>query len=157
MLKSILSVILMAVVCTVYSQNGFQSAIVANDAHTVKQLAKSGQDLNAPFVSEGMTITPLAFAAVRADADMVSLLIKSGADVKKLVNGQDALMFAAKGGNKECVNLLLNSGANVLNENKEGRTARDIAVNAGHTDVALILENAMKVITDNAKAKKAKK
>ena len=57
----------------------------------------------------------------------------------------------------ECVNLLLNSGANVLNENKEGRTARDIAVNAGHTDVALILENAMKVITDNAKAKKAKK
>ena len=46
MLKSILSVILMAVVCTVYSQNGFQSAIVANDAHTVKQLVKSGQDLN---------------------------------------------------------------------------------------------------------------
>ncbi|MBK6354481.1 MAG: ankyrin repeat domain-containing protein [Saprospiraceae bacterium] len=88
---------------------------------------------------------------------MVSVLLKKGASAKTLVDGQDALMFAAKGGNRECVDLILAAGANVMNESKEGRTARDFAVQAGHSDIAITLEQEMQKVVNQAKAKRNKK
>ncbi|MBK7882054.1 MAG: ankyrin repeat domain-containing protein [Saprospiraceae bacterium] len=136
------------------AQNNYQTAIEKKDIRTVQ---KSDVDVNAAFVSEGQRLTPLSYAAVRADAEMVSVLLKKGASAKTLVDGQDALMYAAKGGNKECVDLILAAGANVMNESKEGKTARDFAVQAGHTDIAIALEQAMQKVVDQAKAKRNKK
>ncbi|MBK9963164.1 MAG: ankyrin repeat domain-containing protein [Saprospiraceae bacterium] len=135
-------------------QNNYQTAIEKKDIRSVQ---KSDVDVNAPFTSEGQRLTPLSYAAVRADAEMVSVLLKKGASAKTLVDGQDALMFAAKGGNRECVDLILAAGANVMNESKEGRTARDFAVQAGHSDIAITLEQEMQKVVNQAKAKRNKK
>ncbi|MBK8641955.1 MAG: hypothetical protein IPN15_06985 [Saprospiraceae bacterium] len=73
-------------------QNNYQTAIEKKDIRSVQ---KSDVDVNAPFTSEGQRLTPLSYAAVRADAEMVSVLLKR-CFRKTLVDGQDALMFAAK-------------------------------------------------------------
>ena len=44
-----------------------------------------------------------------------------------------------------------------MNESKEGRTARDFAVQAGHSDIAITLEQEMQKVVNQAKAKRNKK
>jgi ankyrin repeat protein len=52
-------------------------------------------------------------------------------------------MYAAEGGNKEIVNMLVLAGADFTLENMKGQTAKDLAVNAGHSEVANILDQEM--------------
>jgi ankyrin repeat protein len=87
---------------------------------------------------------------------MVSLLLKKGASATQSAGGYDALMHAARGGNSECVDLILATGVKVMNESKEGLTARDYAVQAGHTDIAVKLDKLMQAEIERIKASRKK-
>lgn len=50
---------------------------------------------------------------------------------KKNTNGDTPLLIAAQKGNEEIFNLLIGNGANVTARNKDGQTAREIAVSKG--------------------------
>lgn len=139
---------------SVQAQSSLQKSIDKKDYKAVQQW---NGEVNQPFVSEGQSLTALSYAAIQGDAEMLGLLLKKGAKVNQITDGRDALMFAAKGGNMECVQILLNSGADAMNESREGLTARDYAVQAGHTDVSLLLDNQMKKAIEQMKASKKSK
>lgn len=68
------------------------------------------------------------------------LLIKHGADIKKIdVYGFSALEFAAGSGNVNAVKTLLNAGADFNHKTNDGKTAADLALQFGHTDIAKML------------------
>lgn len=138
------------------AQQAMLSAIDQKNYTTVQSLATSS-DVNQPYEIEGQKLTALSYAALRGDIEMVNLLLQKGALVAPIVDTRDALMFAAKGGNREIVELLLNKGANVMNESREGKTARDYAVDAGFVEISVILETEMKKIREQARARKIKK
>ena len=54
--------------------------------------------------------------------------------------GNTALHYAAQSGLKRCVELLIAHQADLFVENREGKTACDLAVVCGHHEVALLLE-----------------
>lgn len=135
------------------AQSSVQSALDKRDYRTVQKMSK---EVNQAFETEGMTITPLSYAALKGDAEMVSLLLKKGASATQIAGGYDALMHAARGGNSECVDLILAAGVKVMNESKEGLTARDYAVQAGHTDIAVKLDKLMQAEIERMKASRKK-
>lgn len=144
-----LFMIVLLVSSVLSAQSNVQKAIDQKDYKTVQKLNK---ELNLPFESEGIKLSPLSYASIKGDAEMVSLLIKNGAKVGLISEGYDALMYAAKGGNLECVQILINAGADVLNESVEGMTARDYAVQAGHSDVAVYLNEQLSASLEKRRA-----
>ncbi|KAK0717679.1 hypothetical protein B0T26DRAFT_802746 [Lasiosphaeria miniovina] len=80
----------------------------------VKIFLKRGADAN--LEHKGIFSSPLAAAAADENAEIVELLLKSGADVNQVLQTGDygsALAAAAARGNTEIVELLLKSGADV--------------------------------------------
>jgi len=154
MIKFIFSLVALAV-CTLglSAQSSVQSALDKKDYRSVQ---KMGKEVNQAFETEGMTITPLSYAALKGDAEMVSLLLKKGASASQTAGGFDALMHAARGGNSECVDLILAAGVKVTNESKDGLTARDYAVQAGHTDIAVKLDKLMNAEIEKMRAARKK-
>lgn len=154
MKKAFLSLLAVAsVVLNVYSQQTLQSAIEQSDTRFVKEWISSGHDVNNIIIVNDQKLTPLAYAALKANPEMVNLLLNRGAQVNQKTEFQDALMFAAMGGNTEIIETLLTAGANPMNENKMGKCARDLAKDAGHSAAhqLLSIETEKRVTAQRAK------
>lgn len=154
MKKAFLSLLAVAsVVLNVYSQQTLQSAIEQSDSRFVKEWISSGHDVNNIIIVNDQKLTPLAYAALKANPEMVNLLLNRGAQVNQKTEFQDALMFAAMGGNTEIIETLLTAGANPMNENKMGKCARDLAKDAGHSAAhqLLSIETEKRVTAQRAK------
>lgn len=122
-----------------YCQQTIQAAIEKSDTRFMKEWIQGGHDINSTIYVEDQKITPLSYAALKANPEMVSFLLSKGAAVDLKIEFQDALMYAAIGGNLEVIELLLAAGANPMNENKIGKCARDLAKDNGQFDAHRLL------------------
>ncbi|HEX5625818.1 MAG TPA: ankyrin repeat domain-containing protein [Saprospiraceae bacterium] len=123
----------------VNGQASIQNAIDRSDFKSVKEWIQSGHDVNSPILVDDQKISLLGYASLKANPEMVSLLLSRGAQVNQKIEFQDALMYAAMGGNIEIIEALLAAGANPMNENKIGKCARDLAKDHGHGDAHRLL------------------
>lgn len=85
--------------------------------------------------------TALMFAASGANAATVELLLESGAGIDAVDKDEKftALMHAAAEGQVKVVEVLLKHNADISMKDVDGETARDFAVNNGHTEVVRLL------------------
>jgi ankyrin repeat protein len=121
----------------------------------VTRLIAAGADVNAKEASRQQTA--LMWAVSERHADVVRVLVQSGADVqaRTAVNtpgrkpgmrasgnaaaGLTPLIFAARVGDVEAARLLLDAGANINDTADEGLSALGFATVRGHVPVALLL------------------
>ena len=87
--------------------------------------------------------TPLHFAAENGCLNIVRLLVESSKDVKSYVNStnsnQDtALHLAAREGKCEVLKVLINFSSDRRLENKNGKTAKQLALDAGCKEIQLL-------------------
>jgi uncharacterized protein len=84
-----------------------------------------------------MAVEPLHSAAAADQTEIAQLLLEAGADPDATQEGGFAAIHAAaQNGNEELVGRLLDAGANMSLATGDGRTARQIAQEAGHTGLA---------------------
>lgn len=113
-------------------------ACAAGWLHVVRRLIAGGVDAN--HVNE-QGETPLTYAATWGHESVVACLLAKGATVDHPSKpGWTPLMYAASRGNRRVVLALLIHGANILRVDMLGRTAADLAKNAGHTDCASLIK-----------------
>lgn len=122
-----------------FSQQTIQNAIDKTDTRFVKEWIQQGHDVNGFINVDNQNYTPLSYASLKANPEMVTLLLNKGAQVNLKIDFQDALMYAAMGGNVEIIEKLLAAGANPMNENKMGKCSRDLAKDNGHVDAQRLL------------------
>ncbi len=122
-----------------YSQQSVQIAIDKTDTRFIKEWIDAGHDINSYISVNDQKITPLSYAALKANPEMVTLLLNKGAQVNLKIDFQDALMYAAMSGNVEIIEALLKAGANPMNENNNGKCARDLAKDNGHVEAQRVL------------------
>ena len=71
---------------------------------------------------------------------VLELLIKYGAEVNKTdIHGFSALEYAAASGTPNALKTLLNAGADLHHKTHDNKTAADLALEYGHTEIAKIL------------------
>lgn len=122
-------------------------AVNAQNRDLVKLLLKTGAN---PNVTNNEGATPLAWAVYPRDEekdceiDIISSLLLAGADPNiKDIHGEAPLFWAAARGNTVVTQMLLQAGAKHSMTNNEGDTARDVAVQNGHTNVTKVLDAAL--------------
>lgn len=99
------------------------AAVVSGDLSTVKQLLKSGTDINEKEPAGGSS--PLISACVFNQTEIATFLIESGADINFRNNdGSTALHTAAFFCRTELVKALLKAGADKSLKNNAGSTAQ---------------------------------
>lgn len=116
----------------------FVDAVRENRIDDVKELLKSGADVNAKDMFGGNT--GLHWSARLGLAEMARLLIENGADPNARNDDNDTpLHWAAREGQKELVVILLAHRAKVNAVGKAGWTPLRWAEAQGHKDLARIL------------------
>ena len=117
--------------------------IAAAEGHedVVRLLLSLGADPNS-FNLRGRTA--LMFAARYGFENIVSALIENGADVNitDLARSPNPLQIAAHHGHLSVVGLLLERGAKSNVRDAQGQTALDFAVEAGHKNIASLINQA---------------
>ncbi|XP_035679154.1 uncharacterized protein LOC118417646 isoform X1 [Branchiostoma floridae] len=112
----------------------FLEAVYAGNERVIKNTLVGGIDVNAVSMKDGTT--PLMIAACKGRPEIVSLLLRGGADVHQCnKDGYTALMMAAGYGNSTVVFQLLANGADVNYCNKTHENALVVAVSRGHSVV----------------------
>jgi ankyrin repeat protein len=113
-------------------------ACAAGWLHVVRRLIAAGVDSN--HVNE-QGETPLTYASTWGHEAVVACLLAKGAKVDHPSTPcWTPLMYAASRGNRRVVLALLINGADIAREDKLGRTAADLAKNAGHMDCASLIK-----------------
>lgn len=113
-------------------------ACAAGWLHVVRRLIASGVDAN--HVNQ-QGETPLTYAATWGHEAVVACLLAKGAKVDHpLEPGWTPLMYAAFRGNRRIVLALLINGADLARQDRNGRTAADLAKSAGHLDCASLIK-----------------
>jgi len=106
-------------------------AAVDGDCETVKNLVKSGVDVNTSSPITGMT--PLLYAAAKGNFDLVAFLVDHGASVNWTdYKRAPALHYAAGYGDLMAVKYLVENGADVNSVDKHGLTAMSFATQNGN-------------------------
>lgn len=102
-----------------------------------------------------MVLTPLMIAVSYGQLEIITILIKNGANVnyQDPIQGCSPLMLACFKNNIEVVRLLLNAYANPTIKNKLNATAYDLMKFAGRREIMQLLKDAEK---DFRKSKKRK-
>ena len=113
-------------------------AVINRDIEAVKQHLAAGTNVDE---KDGVGWTPLHYAAVEGNKEVVELLITKGADVnaKDDQSGETPLHFAAFSGHKEIVELLIAKGADVNAKDDDGKTPLDSAIRRKHSEIADLL------------------
>ncbi|WGZ94356.1 MAG: ankyrin repeat domain-containing protein [Candidatus Thiothrix putei] len=88
-------------------------AVISKDLASAECLLKMGKDPNKP---DGIGTTPLLAAIDQGNTNMVSLLLKHGADANHLKDWQRPLDVARKKGNPTIIKLLEQAGATSEND-----------------------------------------
>jgi ankyrin repeat protein len=118
----------------------------ANNIERVRECIASGQDINMRWKGFG-DWTPLMFAALNGNFNMVHALIIAGADVNLTSDhfGTTALKLACGTPcwSTEIVKLLLEHGADANFRNSLDRNALDIASIKRHREIVAVLFNHM--------------
>ena len=128
--------------------NNIVQAAERGDLEEVKDKYEDGADINTKTGT--LNSTALHHAAANGDTEMISYLLKNGADKKIVdVKGETALFRAARNGHKKAVELLLNSDptkakmeVNTADKMEHLTTANTPLLAAafkGHTDVVQFL------------------
>ncbi|HUO68940.1 MAG TPA: ankyrin repeat domain-containing protein [Gammaproteobacteria bacterium] len=112
----------------------------AGDVARVRQLIKSGADVNAP-TADGSTA--LLFAAYDSDAEMLKALLGAGANPNIANNfGVTPLLQSARYGDAAAIEALLKGGADVEKAQRDGETPLMAASRAGSVaSVKLLLQH----------------
>lgn len=130
-------------VITEYPNMEIMEAVI--DALLANRHGKNGADINATvygnywfaswrnFDFQGWT--PLHFAAQRGNCEVVSLLIRKGADRNKLARNITPLYLASVNGHATAVELLLKNGAQI----NLGKNPLDLVISQGHVHVVKAL------------------
>lgn len=99
-------------------------------------LVDRGADVNS-LSTNGMNLRPIHAAAARNTEPTMRKLLTAGADANaQQAGGWTALHSAAKHGNHALVDLLLQFDADPSVKSDDGKTARDLAVESNHSDLA---------------------
>jgi uncharacterized protein len=113
-------------------------ACAAGWLHVVRRLLAAGVDAN--HVNE-QGETPLTYASTWGHETVVACLLAKGAKVDYPAEpAWTPLMYASSRGNRRVIMALLINGADILRRDKLGRTASDLARNAGHLDCAALIK-----------------
>ena len=110
----------------------FSGSLTGDRMACLKLLRDAGANLEA---TDDVGYTPLHHSAVRADVDMVSLLIQAGVNVNAGPGGFTPLAQAAQsylGSAYDCAELLVKAGAAVNVRGQGGWTPLALALNRGH-------------------------
>eukprot|EP00618_Florenciella_parvula_P012394 CAMPEP_0119483234 /NCGR_PEP_ID=MMETSP1344-20130328/10732_1 /TAXON_ID=236787 /ORGANISM="Florenciella parvula, Strain CCMP2471" /LENGTH=876 /DNA_ID=CAMNT_0007517711 /DNA_START=56 /DNA_END=2683 /DNA_ORIENTATION=+ len=110
----------------------------------VRLLIEAGSDVTAKDGTYDMTA--LMHAAEEGHVECVDVLIKAGSDVTATTFDDDentALHYSAEKGHDPVVKVLLEAGADITATNEDGYTAKDLALQEGHTAVVALFEEAM--------------
>jgi uncharacterized protein len=115
----------------------------------IRELIDAGAEVNYeaadgfPALIAALSATPCAGYIGREDRhELIALLLSSGADVERRgINDYTPLHWAAAGGDRRAVELLVASGADVTARTRidDYATAREMAEQAGHRDIAAFL------------------
>jgi ankyrin repeat protein len=126
-------------------------ATVSQKKEMVERLVKKGAKVNPQDPSSGWCFifsTPLQLAAYNGDAEIVKLLVRSGADIDATgYCGYSALLFAAQEGHYDAAEYLLKNGADpkLQSANKIGcraTTPLKIAEEKNHSKIAKLIKDA---------------
>jgi ankyrin repeat protein len=114
-------------------QTPLMEAAGAGDKRRALALLELGAD---PNFNNAQHETALSYAAVWGHAAIASLLLLHGALPNNPAKPWTPLMYAAREGDHRLVRLLLRFGATARIKDQHGRTAADIAAEAGHFALA---------------------
>ncbi|MDQ6858740.1 MAG: ankyrin repeat domain-containing protein [Chloroflexota bacterium] len=129
-----------------YAADGFHALGLAAFFHhpeVVRFLIQAGADVSAPSRNP-MRVTALHSAvADEGDSESALALVVAGADPNaKQRHGWTPLHAAAQTGDRAVIAALLAAGADPTLTHDAGRRAADLAREAGHTELAALLEHA---------------
>jgi ankyrin repeat protein len=125
-----------------YAEDGFQPLGLAcyfGHYDTAEYLAKAGALLNSPS-HNGLKAAPIHSASAARHYRIVKMLIDQGADPNvREQAGYTALHAAAQNGDIETIRALLLGGADLTLKSDDGKSAMDIAMDAGHEKATVLL------------------
>lgn len=116
-----------------------QMAVDSGRLPVVKLLLEHGVMVNPSGSIWGKT--PLGMAVERGMSSIVLELLKHGADVHQPSNFRLPLHTAASQGYSDIVQMILNHGADVRAKSDEGQNAYEVALQAGHLEIAEMLKH----------------
>jgi ankyrin repeat protein len=126
-----------------WSSDGFTPLHLASffgRGEMVERLLDRGAEVNA-VARNPMAVQPLHSAAAARDTAIIMMLLDHGADANaRQAGGWTPLHAAAMFGDAPLAELFLSRGAVADLTNDQGKTARDLAVEKGHTEIARLLE-----------------
>src|SRR6516225_7606032 len=108
-------------------------AAMRKDGQAVRALVRQGGDVNA---SQGDGMTALHWAAIASDADLTSLLLYAGANVRATtrIGGYTPLHLASQSGSRAVIDALVGAGAGVDAATATGATPLMLAASAGQIE-----------------------
>jgi uncharacterized protein len=125
------------------AEDGFQALGLAcyfGHYDVAEYLVKAGAPINAKSRND-LQAAPIQSAAAARRAKIVELLLKHKADPNvREQGGYTPLHAAAQNGDQETIHALLYGGADLTLQGEDGKVPLDLALEAGHTDAAKILQ-----------------
>ncbi|MEY3678929.1 MAG: hypothetical protein RI924_1070 [Bacteroidota bacterium] len=129
---------------TQYADNGYTAlglSVEFGHEELVRYLLIKEMDVNVPM-DDSLGNYPLHLAVLHQKEIIAKMLLEAGARVNiSQTEGLSPLHLAAKHGNIELIIQLLEAGATVKGRTREGKTAGDLADEAGWKDLARILND----------------
>ena len=123
------------------------------DVNAVRGLLDGGADVNA---RDETTRTPLMYATVKNQKEVVQLLLERGADVNaRSDKGETALTLAARQGHPEIAQALLRKGADVNVQDNAGLTPVVYATQSDHPATLKVLSEEGRADVSGEQGKKA--
>jgi ankyrin repeat protein len=145
-----------AVLAAADNETPILTAVLRHDATAVRQLLKTGQDVNG---ARGDGLTALHAAAAEGDTAIAAMLITAGANVQAttVLIGSTPLQLAAKNGQAAVVRMLLANSADPDKCDKLGTSPLMLAAASGNADtvVALLDAGADADATESSRAETA--